>query len=98
MDQIRGVCLRCAFRYFNFNGICKVVSDQCSSWNQNTGACTSCYGGYRLSDFSCVIDNQPYISSSSSLITSTYSNNRITKPVISVPVVSSSINIIKSNK
>ena len=38
----------CYFRQVRINGNCVNVSDQCNTWNETTGACTSCYGGYTL--------------------------------------------------
>jgi hypothetical protein len=48
-------CTRCAFRYYNYNGVCNKVSDQCKAWSDSTGACTDCYDGYGLSGGECVI-------------------------------------------
>lgn len=40
-------CVKCSFRaYFNSNGDCKQVSDNCQTWNQNNGKCKSCYKGW----------------------------------------------------
>lgn len=52
---MNGGCDVCAFRTVkDYNGRCKKVSDQCREWD-NTGCCTSCYGGYKLSGGDCVI-------------------------------------------
>jgi hypothetical protein len=48
-------CLGCAQRaYFDKNGICSLVDDQCATWDKNTGECLSCYGGYDLNSGSCI--------------------------------------------
>lgn len=40
-------CLKCAFHaYKDENGACKNVSDWCKTWDEKTGACTSCFEGY----------------------------------------------------
>jgi hypothetical protein len=49
-------CLQCSFRYyFNSNRICTKISDQCNTWSDSTGACTSCYVGFRLFASTCVL-------------------------------------------
>ena len=53
-----GVCVKCAFRYYAANGVCRAVSDLCRSWNDNNGACTDCYDGYELSSGECVLRKQ----------------------------------------
>lgn len=35
------------------------MNDQCSTWNTN-GNCLSCYGGYVLDNFACVVDPKPF--------------------------------------
>lgn len=50
-------CVACsALYYFNANGVCTAVSDQCRDWNRTTGACTECYFGYIVQDGNCVVD------------------------------------------
>ncbi len=42
------MCVQCNSRaYFQF-GVCQPVSDQCQTFDQNTGACTSCFKGFDL--------------------------------------------------
>lgn len=49
-------CLQCSFRYyFNSNGVCTKVSDQCRTWSNTTGACLTCYDGYRLYGSTCIL-------------------------------------------
>lgn len=38
----------CPFRTVKIEGECKAVSDLCSTWDQATGKCVTCYGGYKL--------------------------------------------------
>ena len=48
-------CTQCNQRAYFKNGVCVQVSDLCNSYDKVTGACTSCYKGYRLaSDSTCV--------------------------------------------
>jgi hypothetical protein len=47
-------CLKCSRRaYFNNQGICVAVSDQCATFDPLNGNCLSCYGGYSLSAGVC---------------------------------------------
>lgn len=49
----RKVCIKCSHRYvFNSQRVCVPVNDHCSEWNPS-GACTSCYNGYILSNGRC---------------------------------------------
>ena len=53
-DYSKNKCTQCAYRYyFNANGVCTPVSDYCREWNPSTGACTSCYQGFSLSNGAC---------------------------------------------
>ena len=52
-EQSNGVCVKCAYRFYSWNGACRAVNDLCKSWNNN-GGCTECYGGYDLSGSDCV--------------------------------------------
>lgn len=46
-------CLECsAFWYFS-SGVCTPVSPYCKTYDSTSGACTSCYSGYSLSNGSC---------------------------------------------
>ena len=49
-------CLECYDRYYLDAGTCYKVDDQCKTFNTATGACLSCFGGYRISGNACVID------------------------------------------
>ena len=50
-------CVQCNYRFFLYNGVCQSVSEQCNTWDVNTGGCTSCFNGYVLSGSNCVIGN-----------------------------------------
>ena len=53
-DWNNQVCLSCSKGwFFNDNGVCVPVSDQCASHSEN-GDCTSCYKGYDLIEGKCV--------------------------------------------
>ena len=52
-----GLCVQCAYRFYNLNGYCQAVSDQCYTWNSANGQCTGCYQGYKLQAGACVIGN-----------------------------------------
>jgi hypothetical protein len=54
-DWNNQVCLQCSKGWiFNINKVCVVTSDLCQSIDSVTGACTSCYEGYDLTNGSCV--------------------------------------------
>ena len=46
-------CLRCSPFWYRNNGACVVVDPYCKTYNSTNGACTSCYGGYSLSQDAC---------------------------------------------
>lgn len=49
-----GVCEACAHRYwFDANGICQHVANQCNTWDNADGLCLSCYAGYDLVNGAC---------------------------------------------
>lgn len=51
-----GNCTQCAWRYyFDEDGICQKVSDDCKNWDTANGRCTECYQGYTLEDGKCMI-------------------------------------------
>ncbi len=51
-------CLQCSTRYYlSRQGNCRQVSDQCNTYNSVTGACLTCYSGYRLNGTACVLSN-----------------------------------------
>lgn len=45
----------CPFRTVSKNGECVAVSDQCNTWDNTTGDCLTCYGGYTLSAGKCIV-------------------------------------------
>lgn len=48
-DWDNALCLECSKNWvIDINGICVKVSDQCRTYDPNTGFCTSCYKGYDL--------------------------------------------------
>ena len=48
------VCEECAFRHwFDANGICQAVANQCNTWDNADGLCLSCYQGYDLVNGAC---------------------------------------------
>lgn len=53
------VCTSCYYRYYlNVQKVCVAVSDQCNNFDSSSGNCLSCYGGYTLTNGSCVISSQ----------------------------------------
>lgn len=49
-------CIQCATRYFlNSSSLCQSVSDQCQTFDNRTGYCTSCYQGYLLQNGQCLL-------------------------------------------
>lgn len=46
----------CPYRTVKKDGQCIAVNDLCNTWDETSGACTSCYGGYKLADGVCIID------------------------------------------
>lgn len=52
-----GPATSCEFRQVLIDGSCVAVSDLCATWDEVTGACTSCYGGYNLAEGVCSADN-----------------------------------------
>lgn len=45
----------CPFRTVQISGECVQVSDLCATWDEVTGKCLTCYGGYTLSEGACVL-------------------------------------------
>lgn len=46
-----GICKACSERYyFDFQFECIAVSPFCQTYDANSGDCTSCYGGYQLTN------------------------------------------------
>ena len=55
-----GDCKACVYRSVpNGKGKCLEVNPQCNTFNNKTGACKSCYGGYALKNGNCVVSKQP---------------------------------------
>jgi proprotein convertase subtilisin/kexin type 5 len=49
-------CLVCSQGYYKTpNNTCEIISGLCNTYDNNTGACTSCHPGYALSGRNCVI-------------------------------------------
>lgn len=48
-------CAQCYFRYVLKDGNCVAVSDQCKTWDNSTGDCTSCYDGWTLASGQCSV-------------------------------------------
>lgn len=60
-------CIQCSKRwFFDTNGHCQAVSDQCATW-ESSGNCLTCYGGYVLSKGACVVNPNPFDGSSNVL-------------------------------
>jgi hypothetical protein len=56
-DWTNQKCLACSNRWvFNAKGACVPVSDNCNT-HDASGACTSCYNGYGLTNGVCTIQN-----------------------------------------
>lgn len=47
------ICIACSRNWVALNGVCEKVSPLCNTYNNVTGACTSCFSGYALTDGSC---------------------------------------------
>ena len=62
-------CLECSVRYyFNQERVCTPISDNCRTWNQETGACQTCYQGHVVNDNGeCIVDPNPFIPAANSL-------------------------------
>jgi hypothetical protein len=53
-------CVLCSDRfYMDSTGLCQPVSSSCQTYNQTSGACLSCYGGYFLAEVICVFGSSP---------------------------------------
>ena len=48
-------CKECYNRYYLSETGCKEVNPLCKGYDLNTGACTSCYPGYKISGSQCVL-------------------------------------------
>jgi hypothetical protein len=50
------LCLKCSSGFFlNPSGKCQGVDPSCKSFDQNSGACLSCFAGYELTNGSCIV-------------------------------------------
>lgn len=47
-------CLKCKTAYYINYGNCLKASDQCKTFNINTGACETCYDGFTIKNRDCV--------------------------------------------
>ena len=57
-DWDKQICLKCSNRWhFNSNNKCIPVEDNCNSYDQASGTCTSCFAGYLVSSGQCVRQN-----------------------------------------
>jgi len=53
-DWDNNKCLKCGnYWYFNVDGVCSAVSPYCKTYDPATGACTTCFSGYALSNGVC---------------------------------------------
>ena len=51
------VCSGCSKGFiFNQNRVCVVINPLCRTFDELTGACKTCYGGYAISGATCIID------------------------------------------
>lgn len=52
-----GMCIQCSSGYFynGANNICNQLDPLCKSHDMNNGNCQSCYPGYSIKNFKCVI-------------------------------------------
>lgn len=50
-------CVQCADRYYMNLKVCTLISVFCNQYNSITGACLSCYSGFKISGSQCVQDN-----------------------------------------
>lgn len=61
-------CLKCSVRWYpNADGVCTPVSDNCRTWDEQTGACLSCYSGYVVDGAQCVRNPSPFVPAANSL-------------------------------
>lgn len=68
-----GTCTQCSKRwYFNQDNVCVPVSDLCSAWNSDSGACESCYYGYIVVDGVCEVNDDTSIVPESNLLCKTW--------------------------
>ena len=71
----QGVCVQCSKRwYFNADRVCVPVSDLCSSWDDESGVCESCYYGYIVEEGACVVHDDTSIVPESNPLCKTWSD------------------------
>jgi hypothetical protein len=62
------VCTQCSKgSIFNKNNVCITIDPSCLTYDQNTGACLTCYPGYEINGLTCVVsaianNTNPYCS------------------------------------
>ena len=56
-DWDNKVCLSCSKNWVMINGACVPVNDQCSTFDDATGNCLTCYRGYNLEGGKCIIQD-----------------------------------------
>ena len=54
MGDTFNFCIKCKTGYYINVGNCFKVSDQCKTFNANTGACETCYDGFVIQNRDCV--------------------------------------------
>lgn len=52
-DWDNQVCLACSKFWVMVDGVCRSVSPFCNTYDQSTGACTTCFTGYALNNGDC---------------------------------------------
>lgn len=53
------ICIECSKgSIFNIFGVCIIVDPSCLTFDENDGACTSCYPGYTVSGKNCLKANK----------------------------------------
>lgn len=58
-DNTTRICLQCANRaYFNNQGVCILIDNQCNTWDRYDGFCLTCYAGYNLFNGTCILAQQ----------------------------------------
>ena len=54
-DPVNNICNKCGIRFFKSDGMCKAVSNDCSTYDEDTGFCLTCYSGYVLRNGKCLL-------------------------------------------
>jgi len=67
-----GACVQCSKRWYFSNGSCAAISDLCSTWDDATGVCQSCYYGYKVVDGACVVNIDLSVVPNSNLLCKTW--------------------------